>query len=212
MNIILLGAPGSGKGTEAKILSSELNLFHVSTGDIFRSEISNNTPLGIEASSYISKGHLVPDEITLNMVKNRLSSVDDGFLFDGFPRSLVQAEGLNEWFKNISRKIDAVVYLNVPENVIISRLTNRRTCSGCGKIYNLVTLPPKKQGICDHCGKDLLQRDDDKVEVISNRLKTFYKSTAPLMEFYKQAGVFYDVEASGSPIEVAKKISELLKK
>jgi len=210
MNIILLGAPGSGKGTEAKRLAAATGMKHVSTGDIFRAEISARTPLGIEAESYISKGNLVPDSITVNMVKSRLAGVESGLLFDGFPRSIAQAEGLDAWFKATGRKTDAVIFLDVPDEKIIMRLVYRRTCSKCGKIYNLKTLKPKKEGICDECGGELLQRADDREDVIRQRLESYRKLTEPLVSYYKKAGIFHAVDGSGKPEEVDLAVSSLL--
>lgn len=210
MNIILLGAPGSGKGTEAKRLSEQTGIKHISTGDIFRAEIAAKTKLGIEAETYISKGNLVPDSITLGMVKARLADEKAGFLFDGFPRSLAQAEGLDIWFKEIGRKVDAVIFLDVPDEKIISRLIYRRSCSNCGKIYNLKTLPPKKDAICDSCSGSLIQRPDDREEVIRARLEAYYKLTEPLVAYYKKAGVFYSIDGSGTPEEVDGRVSKAL--
>ena len=210
MNVILLGAPGSGKGTEAKLLAARAGMMHISTGDIFRAEISAKTALGIEADSYISKGNLVPDEITLAMVKSRLSEEKRGFLFDGFPRSIAQAEGLDAWFRDIGRTLDAVIFLDVPDEKIVSRIVNRRICRKCGRIYNLNTIPPAKSGICDVCGEPLFQRADDCEEVIRQRLEAYRALTEPLVGYYSKAGNFYRVDASGSPEEVDSAIESIL--
>jgi len=209
MNVILLGAPGSGKGTEAKRLSALTGMKHISTGDIFRAEIAAKTPLGLEAESYISKGNLVPDSVTLNMVKTRLASEKSGLLFDGFPRSLAQAEGLDAWFRETGRKVDAVVFLDVPDEKIIDRLVYRRTCASCGKIYNLKTLPPRKEGVCDSCGGELRQRADDREDVIRQRLEAYRRLTQPLVEYYRKAGVFYSVDGSGTPEQVEAAVAAL---
>lgn len=202
MNVILLGAPGSGKGTEASLLAKSADMLHVSTGDIFRAEISARTELGIQADSFISKGQLVPDSITLGMVRSRLDGIDKGFLFDGFPRSIPQAEGLDSWFREIGRRIDAVVFLDVSDEVIVRRIVNRRSCAKCGKIYNIITLPPKSEGICDVCGGELLQRSDDNEEVVRRRLDAYRQKTAPLVEYYKKSGIFFHVRADGTPQSV----------
>lgn len=210
MNILLLGAPGSGKGTEAKRLAARTGMKHVSTGDIFRAEIAAKTALGIEADSYISKGNLVPDSITLEMVKSRLSGEKCGLLFDGFPRSIAQAEGLDAWFAETGRRLDMVIFLDVPDEKIVSRLVNRRTCSGCGKIYNLKTIPPQKEGVCDVCGGILSQRADDREDVIRQRLGAYRALTAPLAEYYKKRGLFKSVDGAGSPEEVDLAVAAIL--
>lgn len=210
MNVILLGAPGSGKGTEAKFLSASAGLRHVSTGDIFRAEIAARTELGIKAEEFISRGCLVPDSITMGMVKSRLAGERKGLLFDGFPRSIPQAEGLTEWFSQTGRSIDAVIYLDVPDDVIIDRIVSRRTCVKCGKIYNLKTLPPKKDGICDICGSQLSHRSDDNEEIIRQRLISYKQLTEPLIGYYKNYGVFFRIEASGTPQHVHEQAMSVL--
>jgi len=211
MNIILLGYPGSGKGTQAKVLSQKLDMFHVSTGDIFREELAKKTPLGQEVSKYLSGGRLVPDRLVLEVLKSRLSAEKRGLLFDGFPRTVDQAEGLDNWFAGRSQSIDAVVFLNVAEEEVAKRLGARRTCSGCGKIYNTITSPPAKENVCDACGKPLTVREDDKPDVIARRIQVYKDQTEPLLAYYRSSGVFYEADGGLSPDAVAEKVAAYLK-
>jgi adenylate kinase len=188
MYLIMLGAQGTGKGTVAGILAKETGWPQISTGDIFRANISNNTELGIKANEYISKGQLVPDDITVPMVINRLSEDDckDGAILDGFPRTVEQAEKLDEILAEKSKKVDLVINLTTPRDEIITRMLNRRVCSNqdCKTVYNIVLNPPKVEGICDKCGSKLLQRKDDNVETVESRIDTYLKNTSPLVEYY----------------------------
>jgi len=211
MNVILLGYPGSGKGTQAKVLSQKLGLFHVSTGDIFRDEIVKKTPLGLEVTAYLSAGRLVPDRLVLEMLKARLSTETRGLLFDGVPRTVEQAEGIDVWFESRGLAMDAVVFINVPEAEVVKRLGDRRTCSGCGKIYNLGTKPPAKADECDGCGKTLVVRDDDRPEVIVRRLQVYRDQTEPLLAYYRAAGNFYAVDGGLDPESVTATIAGMLK-
>jgi len=210
MNIILLGYPGSGKGTQAKVLSRKLDMFHVSTGDIFREELARKSPLGREVESYMSSGRLVPDRLVMDVLKSRLGAEKRGLLFDGFPRTVEQAESLDAWFGSRGQEIDAVVFLNVPEDEVARRLGSRRTCSGCGRIYNIITTPPEKEGVCDACGKPLLTREDDKAEVIARRIQVYKDQTEPLLAYYRAAGVFCEVDGGLAPETVADKVAALL--
>ena len=194
MDIIMLGAQGTGKGTVAGLISQEMGWPQISTGDIFRKNISEKTELGIIADSYISKGNLVPDEITVPMVKERLSQPDatNGVILDGFPRTIAQAEKLDEMLSEIGRKVDLVINLTTPREEIIERMITRRVCTNpdCKTTYNTKLHPPKVEGICDKCGATLKQRDDDKdPEAINRRLEIYEEKTSPLVEFYKQKGV-----------------------
>ena len=188
MYLIMLGAQGTGKGTVAGILAKETGWPQISTGDIFRANISNNTELGKKANEYISKGQLVPDDITVPMVINRLSEDDckDGAILDGFPRTVEQAEKLDEILAEKSKKVDLVINLTTPRDEIITRILNRRVCSNqeCKTVYNIVLNPPKVEGICDKCGSKLLQRKDDNVETVESRIDTYLKNTSPLVEYY----------------------------
>lgn len=212
MNVILLGYPGSGKGTLAKDLVKELGLAHVSTGDIFRDEIAKKTQLGQEAKSYMDAGRLVPDRVVMDMVKGRLAAETRGLLFDGFPRTVEQAESLDAWFESKGQSIDAVVFLKVSEEVVQARLGSRRTCSGCGKIYNVISSPPAKEGVCDACAKPLVTRDDDKPAVISRRIQVYKDQTEPLLSYYRSSGVFHEADGGLAAAEVTRKVLPLLKK
>ncbi|MDO8803223.1 MAG: adenylate kinase [Elusimicrobiota bacterium] len=212
MNIILLGYPGSGKGTQAKVLSQKLGIFHVSTGDIFREELAKKTPLGQEVVGYLSAGRLVPDRLVLEVLKSRLSAETRGLLFDGFPRTVDQAEGLDNWFAGRSQSIDAVVFLNVAEGEVIKRLCARRTCSACGKIYNTISSPPAKENVCDACGKPLTIREDDKPEVVTRRIQVYKDQTEPLLAYYRSNGNFYEADGGLTPEAVAEKVAALLKR
>ena len=188
MIIIMLGAPGTGKGTVASILSEKLNIPQVSTGDIFRKNIAEQTELGKLADSYISKGNLVPDDVTIKIVEDRLKQddVQEGIILDGFPRTIKQAEELDKILEKENKKVDMVINLTTPKEEIIERIVNRRVCSNqeCKTVYNIVLNPPKVEGICDKCGSKLLQRKDDNVETVESRIDTYLKNTSPLVEYY----------------------------
>ena len=192
MVIIMLGAPGTGKGTVAGILTQKLGIPKVSTGDIFRKHIKEQTELGKLADKYISKGHLVPDDVTIDLVKSRLQEDDvkDGIILDGFPRTVVQAEALDKMLAEQGRKVDMVVNLTTPKEEIIERITNRRICSNpeCKTIYNLILNPPKVEGICDKCGSELIQRKDDNRETVEARFENYLEVTSPLVEYYTKKG------------------------
>ena len=192
MVIIMLGAPGTGKGTVAGILTQKLGVPQVSTGDIFRKHIKEQTELGKLADKYISKGHLVPDDVTIDLVKSRLQEDDvkDGIILDGFPRTVVQAEALDKILAEQGRKVDMVVNLTTPKEEIIERITNRRICSNpeCKTIYNLILNPPKVEGICDKCGSELIQRKDDNRETVEARFENYLEVTSPLVEYYTKKG------------------------
>jgi len=187
VRIILLGPPGSGKGTQAKLLSKKYSIPHIAMGDILREEVAKKTPLGKKVNVYMSKGELVPDEIVIEVLKKRLQEADcvDGFILDGFPRTLNQAKALDNMLNELNLKIDAVIYIEVPDEEIMKRLSLRRTCKVCGRIYNLHYNPPKQDGKCDVCGGELIIRDDDKPEVIKNRLKVYNDQTKPLVDYYE---------------------------
>lgn len=212
MVLIMLGAPGTGKGTVANILKEELGIPQVSTGDIFRKHIKEQTELGKLADRYISKGHLVPDEVTIDLVRNRLQEDDvkEGIILDGFPRTVAQAEALDEILEEQQRKVDMVINLTTPKEEIIERIVNRRICSNpeCKTIYNLILNPPKKEGICDKCGSELTQRKDDNVETVELRLKNYFEITSPLIDYYTKKGNLRTEEVSKKINRLGKDVAE----
>ena len=212
MVIIMLGAPGTGKGTVASILTEKLGIPQVSTGDIFRKHIKEGTKLGKLAESYMSKGKLVPDDVTIGLVENRLEEPDvqDGIILDGFPRTVKQAEELDKLLENKGKKVDIVVNLTTPEEEIIERIVNRRVCSNqeCKTVYNLVLNPPKQEGICDKCGHELVQRKDDNVETVKSRLDSYFKETSPLVEYYEKQGNLYSTLVSKTINKLGKDVAE----
>lgn len=202
MRVILLGAPGSGKGTVAKLLIDKYNVPQISTGDILRSAVNAGSEVGKKAQEFMTRGDLVPDKIIMEIMEERLQQSDctNGFILDGFPRTIPQAEALSSLLLRLNIKLDLVVNLNVPEEVIIQRLTSRRTCSNpdCQAIYNVISMPTRVEGVCDKCGSPVIQRDDETEEAIRNRLQTYEEKTAPLTDFYQQMGNYLDVEATSS--------------
>ncbi len=214
MRLILLGPPGAGKGTHAQVLSKNWNIAHISTGDMLRDALRAATPLGLKAKEYMEKGGLVPDEIVIALVRERLSKGDakKGFLLDGFPRTSQQAESLDETLKDLTMPIDLVLYFKTSLAVIIRRLSGRRVCSKCGKTYHLVNFKPKIQGICDACGADLMQRSDDREDVIENRLKAYEKQTEPLIDYYKKKKVLAEVSGDLEVPELSEELEKLFAK
>jgi len=212
VNIILLGAPGSGKGTQATGLVGKYGVAHISTGNIFREEIGKKSPLGLRVESYLKSGQLVPDSLTVDVVAGRLEQPDarKGFLMDGFPRTVGQAEALDAYLKKNGQRIDAVVSLDVDDEEVVHRLSSRRSCGTCGKIYNLQSQPPKAAGKCDADGAALVQREDDKPETIRKRLAVFHEQTAPLKAYYQKAGLLRSVKGTGAPEAVGKAVDEAL--
>ena len=212
LNILLLGAPGAGKGTQAQLIKEKYNIPHISTGDMFREAIRNKTPIGVLADSYISKGNLVPDDVTIALVKERLSKDDcaNGYLLDGFPRTLVQAEALTQLTKDINRPIDLVIDIEVDENKLIDRISGRRMCKGCGASYHIKNLPPKVEGVCDVCGGELYIRKDDNVDALKVRLEAYHSQTQPLINYYAQYGVIGEVNGDTSLENVFKAIVDLI--
>ena len=190
MNIIMLGAPGAGKGTIAALMKEKYGLPHISTGDIFRANIKEETELGKLAKSYIDKGALVPDDVTINMMIDRLSKDDckDGYILDGFPRTIVQATAFSEALKKSNSKVDVAILVDGDDDKIADRLSGRRVCEKCGATYHIKTLPSKVEGVCDKCGGNLIHRKDDTVDVIKDRLKTYHEQTKPLIDYYRGSG------------------------
>ena len=212
MKIIMLGAPGAGKGTQAKRVAEEFKIPHISTGDIFRANIRDNTELGKKAKEYMDKGLLVPDELTCDLVMNRISEADckDGFVLDGFPRTIPQADALTKALEEKGMSMDAAVDIEVPDENIIGRMAGRRFCPKCGATYHVVALPPKAEGICDNDGEKLVIRDDDKEETVRNRLSVYHKETQPLIDYYKKAQILKTVDGTKTADEVFDGIKAVL--
>lgn len=195
MNLVLMGLPGAGKGTQAERIVENYEIPHISTGDMFRAAMKEGTPLGLEAKSYIDKGELVPDEVTIGIVRERLSKADceKGFLLDGFPRTVAQAEALEQMLEGLNRKIDYVINIGVDQSILMERLTGRRICKECGATYHLVFNPPAQEGVCDKCGGELYQRADDNEETVANRLEVNVKQSKPLLAFYETKGYLRNI-------------------
>jgi adenylate kinase len=202
MRLVLVGPPGAGKGTQAEFIASHLSVPKISTGDIFRANVSQGTPLGQEAKRYMDSGGLVPDEVTINMVRERLAEADavDGFLLDGFPRTVPQAVALDKMLADSGNGLDLVLELVVDNDEVIRRLSGRRTCHGCGKIWHVEFDPPTTEDACDRCGGELYQRDDDKPETVEERLKVYARDTSPLVDHYGALGKLVGIDATG-PVE-----------
>ena len=207
MKIIMLGAPGAGKGTQAHMIAEKYHLPHVSTGDILRANIKNGTELGKEAKDYMDRGELVPDELT-----DRVAQEDckNGYILDGFPRNIPQAEVLEKELEKLGEKIDAAIDMEVPDESIIRRMSGRRACSSCGATYHIVNVPPKKEGICDVCGEALILRDDDKEETVQKRLDVYHEQTQPLIEFYTKKGILKTVDGTQDMMSVFQTITKIL--
>lgn len=199
LRTILLGPPGAGKGTQAVKIVEKYGIPHISTGDIFRENIKNGTELGKKAQEYMNRGELVPDELVVEIATDRLLKDDckEGFLLDGFPRTVFQAEKLDEFLKAHGQKLDVVIDIEVEKQELLTRLTGRRVCRKCGASYHIVNIPPKKEGICDICGGELFQRDDDTVETVENRIEVYKAQTMPLVDYYKKAGNLAEIDGSG---------------
>lgn len=198
LRVILLGPPGAGKGTQAVRIVDKFNVPHISTGDIFRDNIKKGTELGKKAKEYMDRGELVPDDLVIEIATTRLLEDDckEGFLLDGFPRTIYQAEKLDAFLEKHGQKIDKVLNLDVKKDVLIERLTGRRVCKGCGASFHIKNMPPKKAGVCDACGGELFQRSDDTAATVANRIDVYNEQTLPLVEYYKKAGVLFDVDGS----------------
>ena len=214
MKIIMLGAPGAGKGTQAKKIAEKYGLPHVSTGDIFRANIKNGTPLGIEAKKYMDEGKLVPDELTVKILLDRVAQDDckNGYILDGFPRTIPQAEVLDKALKELNDKIDYAIDVEVPDENIIKRMGGRRACLACGATYHVVFNAPKKEGICDACGKELVLRDDDAPETVKKRLDVYHEQTQPLIDFYNNKGILVEIDGTMEMNDVFDAIVRVLDK
>jgi adenylate kinase len=212
--IVLLGPPGAGKGTQAQVISGEMNLAHISSGDLFRENLKNQTDLGKLAQGYMNRGELVPDDVTIAMVRDRLSRPDckDGALLDGFPRTPAQAIALGEMLGSLGQSVASVPYISVPAEVLIERLGGRWTCPTCGKVYHEKYNPPKANAICDDDGSKLIQRDDDKAETVERRIHVYMEQTTPLIDYYRGKGLLIEVDGTHSIDEVSKEILTAIKK
>lgn len=198
MRLVMLGAPGAGKGTQAKKIADKYGIPHISTGDIFRANIKNGTELGKKAKEYMDKGALVPDELVVDLVADRVKQADceKGYVLDGFPRTIPQAESLDKVLVSMGQKIDYAINVEVPDENIVSRMSGRRACVGCGATYHIAHAPSKKEGICDRCGETLILRDDDKAETVKTRLSVYHEQTQPLIDYYAGQGCLKDVDGT----------------
>jgi len=213
VRVVLLGPPGAGKGTQAKWLQERFEACQVSTGDILRKAVAEQTPLGKQAAAYINRGALVPDSLIVDLVAERLKEkdCDKGFVLDGFPRTISQAESLEEILKKMGLALDCVLSVQVPHRVIVERLAGRRTCKGCGALYHLTLDPPSKEGVCDRCGGELYQRDDDREETITARLKVYEAQTAPLVNYYRERGMLREIDGVGKVNEIRSRVLQALR-
>ena len=212
MKVIMLGAPGAGKGTQAKKIAAKYQIPHISTGDIFRANIKNGTELGKKAKTYMDQGLLVPDELVVDLVVDRLNQEDckNGCVLDGFPRTIPQAEALDKALAALGQKVDYAINVEVPDENIVTRMGGRRACVGCGATYHLEYAPTKKEGICDACGRELILRDDDKPETVTKRLNVYHEQTQPLIDYYTQAGILKEVDGTVDIEEVFRAITVIL--
>ena len=212
MKIIMLGAPGAGKGTQAKKIAAKYNIPHISTGDIFRANIKNQTELGVKAKTYMDQGLLVPDELVVDLVADRLNEKDcqSGCVLDGFPRTIPQAEALDKALEAMGQKVDYAIDVDVPDENIVHRMGGRRACVGCGATYHLEYAPTKVEGVCDVCGKDLILRDDDKPETVTKRLNVYHEQTKPLIDYYTNAGIIKTVDGTVDINDVFAAIVDIL--
>ncbi len=212
MKIVMLGAPGAGKGTQAEMIAEKYGIPHISTGDIFRANIKNGTELGKKAKAYMDAGNLVPDELTVDLVIDRVAQPDceKGYILDGFPRTIPQAEVFTKQLEKNGEKIDFAIDVEVPDENIVNRMSGRRSCPNCGATYHVVHIPPKKEGICDVCGTELVLRNDDKPETVKNRLDVYHKATQPLIDFYNAQGALRTVDGTQDMKDVFAAIVKIL--
>ncbi|WP_026521227.1 adenylate kinase [Butyrivibrio sp. VCB2001] len=212
MKIIMLGAPGAGKGTQAKMIAEKFDIPHISTGDIFRANIKNGTELGKKAKEYMDKGQLVPDELTVEILLDRVAADDckNGYVLDGFPRTIPQADVLDKELTKLGDKVDFAINVDVPDENIVRRMSGRRACLKCGATYHIEHIPPKKEGICDKCGSELVQRDDDKPETVQNRLSVYHEQTQPLIDYYNKKNILKSVDGTKDMQEVFSDIVNIL--
>ena len=212
MKIIMLGAPGAGKGTQAQMICDKYNIPHISTGDLFRSNIKNGTELGKKAKEYMDKGQLVPDELTVELLLDRVAKEDckNGYVLDGFPRTIPQADVLDKELTKLGDKVDFAINVDVPDENIVRRMSGRRACLKCGATYHIEHIPPKQEGICDRCGSELVQRDDDKPETVQNRLSVYHEQTQPLITYYNGKNILKTVDGTKDMNDVFADIVKIL--
>jgi adenylate kinase len=212
MRVLLLGPPGSGKGTQASALQQRWGIPHISSGDLLRAHVRDDTELGLRAKSYMDRGELVPDDLILDMMASRLSEADaqQGFALDGFPRTVAQAEALDRRLQQARQQLDAVVYLDVPEPELLRRLGGRRTCPRCNAVYHVETMPPQREGSCDRCGADLIQREDERPDVVRRRLQVYLKQTEPLLAYYQQKALLHRVDGTIGVARVLEAIRDIV--
>ena len=214
MRMIFLGSPGVGKGTQADFVASRFHVPKISTGDLLREGVAKQTPLGLKAKGYMDRGDLVPDEVVIGLVQEKLSSSECslGFLLDGFPRTVAQADKLSEMLADQGHSLDHVVHFVLPREEIVRRLSGRRNCSKCPAVYHIESIPPKRNGICDQCGADLVQRSDDRLETVQSRLTVYEQQTAPLIDYYKRKDLLFELDGSGSVETVQDRLLAMLSK
>ncbi|MEN3042660.1 MAG: adenylate kinase [Fervidobacterium sp.] len=212
MNLIFLGPPGAGKGTYAKRIVEKYGIPHISTGDIFREAIAKGTELGKKVQDIVNSGNLVPDELTNALVEERLKQPDceNGFILDGYPRTINQAQALDIMLKNMKKELDGALYFEVDEETVVQRISTRRVCAKCGKVYNVITLPPKIEGRCDDCNSELIQREDDKEEIVRGRYRVYIEKTSPLIEYYRNQNKLFTLDGGKSVEEVMKMLFNIL--
>lgn len=212
MNLILMGPPGAGKGTQADLIKASYPVPHISTGDMFREAVQQGTAMGLKAKSYMDQGQLVPDEVTIGIVEERLAQPDckQGFLLDGFPRTIVQAEALDNVMKRLSGRIEAAINIAVPDEVLIQRTTGRVSCAQCKTVYHTVFNAPQKTGVCDKCGGELVQRTDDQEETARKRLQVYHQQTSPLLGYYQEQGILYEIDGDRATSQVFADIQKVL--
>jgi adenylate kinase len=214
MNVILMGPPGAGKGTQAELIKAAYPIPHISTGDMFREAVSNGTAMGLEAKKYMDAGQLVPDQVTIGIVEDRLAMPDceAGFLLDGFPRTTVQAEALEQVLAKHAKKVEIALNISVPEDILFVRMTGRVSCTNCKTVYNTIFNPPVTAGICDKCGGQLVQRSDDKEETVKKRLEVYLQQTQPLLDYYDAQGILVTIDGNRDPQIVFKEVQAVLEK
>jgi adenylate kinase len=209
MNLVFLGPPGAGKGTQAKRIAHDLGYVHLSTGDMLRDAVRKGTPLGRKAKEYMDRGELVPDDLIVSLIEEAMPE-EGGVVFDGFPRTVPQAEALDRMLERKNRRVDLVILFDLPDDLVVERLSGRRTCPECGSVYHMKYNPPKRDELCDRCGTKLVQREDDREEVIRERLRVYRTQTAPLVDYYRRKGILITLDASGSIEEVYSEIKRVL--